>query len=296
MTIDLTKLPPPQVVEQIDYELLLSERKRRLISAVPDEMRRGIEATLAIESEPLTMLLQESAYAEFVLRARINDAARATMLAYAQGADLDNLVVLLDVERLEVAPANPDATPPAEKVMESDERLRYRAQMSLEGLSVAGSIDAYRFHTLSADAGIADAAVDSPTPGVVRVAILGETGVATPAQVAAVAAALNAKRVRPLTDTVKVEAARVVVYSLRATVTIADGPDRDVVLADIRQRAAQTAIDYRAIGRGVPRSALYAALHGAGVLGVSLTMPAADMAADPLAAYQIGSIEIGVAA
>ena len=294
MTIDLTRLPPPQVVEQVGYEELLATRKARLLDAAPPETRPAIEATLALDSEPLTMLLQESAYTELVLRQRINDAARATMLAYAQRGDLDHLCALLDVQRLVVSPANPDATPPTEAVMESDERLRYRAQMSLEGLSTAGSIDAYRFHALSADAGIADAAVDSPTPGVVRVVILGDTDVATPVQVAAVATALNAKRVRPLTDTVKVEAARVIVYSLRATVTIADGPDRDVVLADIRQRAAQTARDYRAIGRGVPRSALYAALHGAGVLGVSLTLPAVDMAADPLAAYQMGSIDIGV--
>ncbi|MCP9760047.1 baseplate assembly protein [Aquitalea sp. S1-19] len=296
MTIDLTKLPPPSVVEQIDYELLLSERKGRLLDAVPAEMRGAIEATLAIESEPLTMLLQESAYTEFVLRMRINDAAKSTMLAYAVGADLDHLCALLGVARLQVSPANPDATPPTEAVMESDERLRYRAQMSLEGLSTAGSIDAYRFHALSADAGIADAAVDSPAPGVVRVAILGDAAVATPAQVAAVATALNAKRVRPLTDTVRVEAARVVTYSLRATVNIADGPDRDIVLADIKQRAAQTARDYRAIGRGVPRSALYAALHGAGVMGVSLASPVADLPADPLAAYQMSSIEIGASA
>ena len=296
MTIDLTKLPPPRVVEQIDCELLLSERKGRLLDAVPAEMRGAIEATLALESEPLTMLLQESAYTEFVLRMRINDAAKSTMLAYAQGSDLDHLCALLGASRLEVSPANPDATPPTEAVTESDERLRYRAQMSLEGLSTAGSIDAYRFHALSADAGIADAAVDSPTPGVVRVAILGDAAVATPAQVAAVATALNAKRVRPLTDTVKVEAARVVTYPLRATVTIADGPDRDVVLDDITQRVAQTARDYRAIGRGVPRSALYAALHGAGVMGVSLASPVADLPPDPLAAYQMGSIEIGVSA
>lgn len=100
-----------------------------------------------------------------ILRQRVNDATRATMLAYASGTDLDNRAADYDVQRLLITPADPDAIPPVEAVWESDERLRYRCQMALEGLSVAGSRGAYVFHALSASPLVGDVAVDSPQPG-----------------------------------------------------------------------------------------------------------------------------------
>ncbi|MDT4856101.1 hypothetical protein FQZ97_904790 [compost metagenome] len=51
--IDLSRLPPPNVVEVIDYETLLAERKAYFISLYPAEERDEVAATLAVESEPI---------------------------------------------------------------------------------------------------------------------------------------------------------------------------------------------------------------------------------------------------
>ncbi|EKN5085172.1 baseplate assembly protein, partial [Yersinia enterocolitica] len=119
-TIDLSLLPPPFVVEELDYETLLAERKATLISLYPEEQRAAVARTLSLESEPLVKLLQENAYREVILRQRVNDAARAVMVAYAVGSDLDQLGANNNVERLVITPADPTAIPPIEAVMESD--------------------------------------------------------------------------------------------------------------------------------------------------------------------------------
>ena len=95
--IDLSLLPAPNVIEPLDYETLLADRKARLLALAPTAQQAELAAVLALESEPLTQFLQETAYRELLLRARINDAARACMLPWATGADLDNLGALYGV-------------------------------------------------------------------------------------------------------------------------------------------------------------------------------------------------------
>ncbi len=88
-TIDLSQLPAPDVVEELDFETILAERKATLISLYPEEGQDAVARTLALESEPIVKLLQENAYREVIWRQRVNEAARAVMLAYASGSDLD---------------------------------------------------------------------------------------------------------------------------------------------------------------------------------------------------------------
>ena len=45
-TIDLSQLPAPDVVEQLDYESLLEERKTTLISLYPADQQEAISRTL----------------------------------------------------------------------------------------------------------------------------------------------------------------------------------------------------------------------------------------------------------
>ncbi len=111
--IDLSRLPAPDVVEEIDFEAMLAERKAGLLSLVPDDRRADVAAALELESEPITIVLQESVYREMYLRQRVNDAGRAVMLAFAMDGDLDQLAALLGVKRLEIAPADPEAGTPA---------------------------------------------------------------------------------------------------------------------------------------------------------------------------------------
>lgn len=105
--INLSLLPPPDVVETLSYESILAGHKQRLISLYPAADQAAIAAVLTLESEPLTKLLEEMSYAELTLRARVNSASRAVMLASATGADLDNLAALFGVVRLVTDPGNP---------------------------------------------------------------------------------------------------------------------------------------------------------------------------------------------
>ena len=105
--IDLAQLPDPQVVEQIDYEQILAERKAFFISLHPADKQAAIAATLELESEPVTKLLQENAYRETIWRQRVNEAALATLLAKAKGTDLEQLAANVDVKKLLVTPGKP---------------------------------------------------------------------------------------------------------------------------------------------------------------------------------------------
>ncbi|OWF82507.1 baseplate J-like protein [Yersinia frederiksenii] len=98
--IDLNQLPAPDVVEKLDFETILTERKATLISLFPEEQQEAVARTLALESEPLTKLLEENAYREVIWRQRVNEAARANMLAYAVGHDLDVMAANNNTERL----------------------------------------------------------------------------------------------------------------------------------------------------------------------------------------------------
>lgn len=293
--IDLSQLPAPDIVEVIDFEQLLATRKARLIAAVPETQRDAIASTLELDSEPLTILLQESAYTELILRQRINEAARATMLAYASGTDLDNRAADYDVQRLLITPADPNAMPPVEAVWESDDRLRYRCQMALEGLSVAGSRGAYVFHTLSASPLVADVAVDSPQPGEVRVTIL--TTNQQPANAAllnSVTAYLSADERRPLTDHVTVQSAELIDFTINATLLVYPGPSSEPVLAAAHTALDKYLISVSHIGYDVTLSGLYAALHQSGVQRVQLHAPLNDVVINTTSAARCTDITLTV--
>jgi phage-related baseplate assembly protein len=279
--VDLSKLPSPAVVEALDYETILADLKARLSALAPE-----VTATL-LESDPLTKFLELLAYESLMLRQRVNDSARAIMLAHASGTDLDHLAALLHVARQVVSPGDPSAIPPVPPVYEDDARLRARAQLAMEGLSTAGPAGAYIFHGLSADPRVADIAVASPTPGAVVVTVLSSEGdgVAAADLLAAVTAALTAEDVRPLTDQVTVQAATPILYAVDATLDLYQGPDAEVVRATSETSVAAFVSKQRRLGEPVTLDGLYAALRVECVRKVTLADPVAaiEPAADAFA-------------
>lgn len=268
--IDLTQLPAPAVVEVIDFSTLYAERKAAMIALFPPEQQAEIAATLELESEPLAVLLQENTYREMNLRQRVNDAARAIMLAYARGSDLDQLAAYFGIVRLVITEADPEND--VDQVLESDTDLRKRVQLAPEGFSVAGPDGAYISATLKADSRVLDAAVQSPAPGQVLVTVLSRDGDGAAPQelLDKVAAALNAKDVRPITDEVLVQSAEILPYVVSATLYTFPGPDAAVVVAAARARLELYLEECHRIGRQVVRSGIDSALHVGGVQRVEL--------------------------
>lgn len=279
MSIDLSQLPPPNVIEFIDFEAILAARKDRLLELTPEASRPATAATLALESEPITILLQENAYRELALRQRINEASQALMLAYSTGTDLDQLAANYEVKRLVVSPGDPAAIPPIPTTYESDADLRYRVQLAFEGLSVAGPRMAYIFHARSADGRVADISAQSPEPAEALITVLSRDGdgTAAPDLLAAVEAALNDEDIRPLADRVTVQAAEIIPYAVEATLHLYPGPEAEPILAAAQAKLANYVTAQRRIGRDIRRSALFAALHVDGVQRVELTEPVADV-------------------
>lgn len=273
--VDLSRLPAPDVIETIDFEELLARAIASLEARAPE-----LAAELTLESEPAVKVLQAATEHAVHLRARVNDAARAVLLPYATGADLDNLLVPFGIERLVVTPADPAAVPPRPAVLEDDASLRRRGQLAPDGQSVAGSRNAYIFHALSADGRIVDAAVINPGLGLVEVVYLAldELGQPTAAPTAAVLAACDADTVRPCSDVVTVAPAGVVPFDVVATLRVKPGPDASIILAEARARLDQRLAEVRQIGRSVSRSVLLGALHvTTDIIEIDLTSPAADL-------------------
>ena len=270
--IDLSRLPPPDVVEALDYELMLEAEISRLTTLIP--------GYVISEADPAYKILEVVAYERLLDRQRVNDAARAVMLPYAIGADLDNLAALLGVERQVIDAGDPDAIPPIAARYETDERLRGRAQLALSAVSTAGPVSSYRFHALSADARVLDVAVTSPAAGSITVTVLSREGNGTAPQdlLDAVEAALSEESVRPLGDVLTVESAAIVEYQVTAALTVGSGPDAAAVFAAAQEEVEAYVEAARRIGAGVPLSALYAALHRPGVTAAVLRAPTTDVA------------------
>ncbi|MFL0805518.1 MAG: baseplate J/gp47 family protein [Agarilytica sp.] len=274
--IDLEKLPPPEVVEILDFEDVLSEMLADLQSRWP-------EFTAALESEPAVKILEVAAYREVQLRARINDASRAVMLAFAQKNDLEHIAAPFGVERQEVSSGDPDALPPILPTFENDDRLRQRTQLSLEGHTTAGTIGSYKFHALAADARIKDVDVQSPTPGDVVVTLLSTENSGNPSAevLTNVRTFLNAEDVRPLTDRVTVNASEVISYDIEAELILFDGPDEEVVRRSSENALRAYVADRHRLGHDIALSGLYASLHQPGIQRVVLVRPTADLVIQP---------------
>lgn len=270
--VDLSKLPAPDVVETLDYEVIVSEM-------ITDLQARDPEFSALTESDPAYKIIEVAAFRELLVRQRVNEASRANMLAFAAGADLEQIAARYNVSRLVLDEGDPGAVPPIPPTLEDDSSLRRRVQLSFEGFSTAGPEGAYIFHALGADPDVLDASVESPSPGDAVVTVLSRDGdgTASPALISAVDQVLSGDDVRPLTDNVTVQGATIVSYSVDASLTLFSGPDASVVLASAQAALDEYIEETHRLGRDVSRSGIFAALHREGVQTVQLSSPATDI-------------------
>ncbi|WP_028206611.1 baseplate assembly protein [Paraburkholderia nodosa] len=290
--IDLSRLPSPDIVETIDYEKLLAERKAELVARYPADQQAEVAAALALESEPMNIHLQENAYREVVLRQRVNDAARAVMLAYARGTDLEHLAAFFEIERQTIVEADPAND--IDAVYENDTDLRARTQLAPQGFSVAGPEGAYISLARNADGRVLDASAVSPAPCEVVVTVLSRLGDGTAPQdlLDKVDVALSADDKRPLTDLVTTRSATIKQYAIRATLIFFAGPDRTVALAEANKRVKAYADEMHKLGMEITKDGIYAAARPAGVQKVILTEPSDDIPVSKLEAAYCTAIEL----
>lgn len=266
-TIDLLALPAPEVLEALDFE----EAYQADLALFREVM--GENWSAALESDPITKLLELVAFRRVGNRARVNDAGKALLLAYAKRSDLDQLAGNVGLQRLVIQAEDLDAVPPVPAVFEEDDALRERVQLVYEGLTTAGPRNSYILHARNASGLVADATAESPAPAVVVVTVLAleGNGTATPELLQAVDAYLNDDDIRPVADRVTVQSAQILPYRVDAKVFMGGtGPENEAVLAECRRRLAAWINPRRRLGVEVARSAIDAQLHISGVTRVEL--------------------------
>lgn len=268
--VDLSKLPVPDALETLDYETEFSAVLARFRAAMGDQW------SAALESDPVVKEFELFAYELITLRARVNAAARAVLLASSTGNDLDHVLALLGAERLDG---------------EGNDDFRERGRQAPYGYSTAGPRQAYKYHALSAHEDVRDAWVDRPTPGVVRITVLSRIGdgVPTAEMLAAVRTKLNAEDIRPLNDTVLVEPAYAIPWTLQARLHFSSGAATEPVMLAAQEAAVLYAVTQHKLNAPLSRNMVIVALGVAGVSDVELLIPTRDIpAAAQGAAYCTG--------
>lgn len=291
--IDLSRLPVPDALEELDHAGTLSGR-------ISDLKYRFDQAEIpwevgGLKANPLVIVEEHAAYYDFLHRVRVNDAVRATLLASAIGSDLDQKAAELGVKRHVLIEADPTTSPPIVEVLEGDESLRRRRQLAIEAFSTAGPEGAFVYFGLASHPHVSDVAVFDPHSGQcgdgeVLVVVASNQGDAIPTDqvLDSIADFLDARlinyaenaqrtreitrrqKLRPLTDKVIVEACTGLDYQVSAVLKVPYGPDTEVVRAEAEKRLLAYLQSRRKIGRLVSDSAIAAAVHVADENGVAI--------------------------
>ncbi|MCS6760318.1 MAG: hypothetical protein MO852_16365, partial [Candidatus Devosia euplotis] len=156
---DLSKIPPPDILEQLSFEQIRDE-----LVSIFQFITRDIPST------PVMQLLEAIAYRELYLRARINDAVKAVLLPTSWGTNLDNIGARDGVERLVLDPGDPTATPPIPPTLEDPDDYRQRILEATRAVG-AGVTEAYESAARAAHPAIRDvlALRTGPAEAMIRV-------------------------------------------------------------------------------------------------------------------------------
>ena len=320
MAYNLSSLPDPAIVETVSFQTIFNELRADFSTRFPD-------FSALVESDPAIKLLEVAAYREVVLRARVNDAFKATLLAFAAGGDLDNLAAFYGLTRI---------------AQETDAELKDRTINRIQGSSTAGGAAWYRFQALTANSGVRDARVTSPGAGLVQVALLskeienlealgtdentlsaamsalatfygvdtaglkdstaapliravidaaGPGGTATPQMLTAVDVVMQDDEVRVITDTVTTTSANVVSVDVVAEVYLY--PDSSASVLNGIEAAIRAAIQSEGgLGWDLTLSWLIKNIHVDGVQRVELISPTTNQVADDGTAISIGTFTV----
>lgn len=266
--IDLSQLPEPTIVEQIDFETILAAGLQDYYDRMD---ATGVEYTKLRESDPAYKLAEVFAFREMLVRQRANDSSKAVLLAYASGTDLEHKAAEKNLERRLIS----EATPTAAAIYETDSSLRKRIQLAPEGYTTAGSEGSYLFHGMNADVRVKDIEPVSPDRGIAAIYVLSTEGDGTASEelINIVDQALNKKIIRPLTDYVQVYSASIIQYRVEAVLEIENGPDKNIVLQDAITEVKKYVDSVHKLNTKVSITGIISALQRKGVIDVDLISP-----------------------
>lgn len=281
--LDITTLPAPAVIQEVDYEAILARQKAQFLTewnalrvTYPELPAYD---TLSIESDPVGIVTQAESYREMLLLARINEAARARLLAFAVGSDLDQLAAFYDVVR---------------QPNETDTRLKTRVILAIQGRSTGGPKERYKSIVMNADVRVESVEVyrvgRSP---LIYVAVYSTepNGVASEGLLTIVREALENDNVQLVNDEFIVSSAVLNVVNIVANIWLL--PDADEATVTRAATALRDAWEVeRALGRDLIREWWVSKLMISGVHKV--TAVTADVVVPPSQAASIGTITLNL--
>ncbi|MFI3903769.1 baseplate J/gp47 family protein [Ochrobactrum sp. S1502_03] len=277
VAFDFSSLPPPEVIKTFYVETILADRmedlRQRLVAA-------GIDYDVGhLETDLLKTVHLADAYRETDLRAAINDAVKANLLAFALRSDLDHLGAFYDVYRL---------------VGEKDEAFRFRLVIEIKGRSPGGSSFWYEAAARRADVRIRSVKVyrEEFWP-IIHIAVLSQEngGIPDQAMLDAVEAEVMSERVRLLNDTLIIEPAVATGTDIEADIWLL--PDAAFGILDaLPELLRQAWLNESEIGFDLEPSWIEARLHVSGVKRVDILSPTISEIAPPGVAISLGNIKL----
>lgn len=278
---DLSTLPAPTVVQELSYDAIVARQNAEfqahwaeLRLTYPDLPDYDVSM---LETDPAVILNETESYRELLLRARINEAARARLLAFAQKGDLDQLAIFYDVIRL-----------PGE----TDTRLKLRVILAIQGRSTGGPKERYKSIAMAAD--IRVASVEPYRVGrspLIYIAVFSTepNGVASEDLLAKVRAAIMNENVQLMNDQFVVSSAVLSVVNLTFDIwLLRDAEEATVIRAVDALRSAWA--EEQTLGRDLIKEWWVSKLMIDGVHKVTPTGPTSDVIVPPSEAVAIGTI------
>lgn len=277
MAIELSNLTTPGVIETVSFASILDEAIKDLRTRFADV---GVSYDVGnLETDPAKILLEVSSAREIVIRQRINDAAKANLIAYATESDLEHLAAFYDVTRL---------------VGENDIQLRARVVLAIQARSPGGSAYWYKQAALRADTRIRDVVVyrEEFWP-IIHIAVLSQDDGGIPDQemLDAVKAEVFSDTVRLLNDTLVVEAAVTQTVDIAADIWLL--PNAGTNVFDSLESTLRAAwIEESGVGFDLEISWLESRLHVDGVKKVVVTSPSSSIINSEGSATALGNITL----
>lgn len=205
------------------------------------------------------LMLNACAYSIYRNNVQINDAIRQNFVAFARGAMLDYLGELTGAYRLDG---------------EIDDALRQRIPLRLEAHASGGTAGYYRYQALSASSDVLDATVENNGAGNVLISLLSATDATLNDDLALVTAKINADDVRSLCDTVTVQPANSVPFSVLAAVKPIAGHLTTEVELTLTNAITQLNAQWRKLGQDIIPSQITATIMATGMVErVELAIP-----------------------
>lgn len=152
--------------------------------------------------------------------------------------------------------------------VEEDDSYRERIRIGPDGYSVAGPTNAYLFHTLTVNQGIADAFIDTvPGTGVVKIyPIMKDGRLPSDELLTEIKVTLSDENIRPLTDIVEVYKPEEISYDIDLTYYIEKGKDVVTIKANVAKAIDEYVLwQSRKLGRDINPDMLVTLLVKAGV-------------------------------